>query len=61
MTFTERLYVYATHDDGSKEFLHTFLNKTEALKYVDKHKKVFPHRFKHYEIGNHSTDMWEVV
>lgn len=53
-----REYVYGWLADGSKEFLHTFLNTKGAVDYIEKHGKIFPQRYQKYSLwrpikGNH--------
>ena len=57
-----RVYTYGINYDGSKEFLHTHLDKTSALKYCKDHAKVFKYRFKEYRYGSmgNEQDNWEV-
>ena len=49
-----RQYVYGITEEGSQEFLHTFLTSSDALSYIKSHAKVFPKRYKEYQYGYQS-------
>jgi hypothetical protein len=59
VTFNSRIYVYKILPDGSKEFLHTFLDTRSAEKYCEKYKKLFGESAGTFLIGSHSTDIWK--
>ena len=44
-----RTYVYGT-TIREREFLHSFLDEPAALKYINKHIKMFPRRFEGYAL-----------
>lgn len=48
MSFHNRWYGYGITEDGTKEFLHTFLSSSEVIHYLQKHRKLFGNRYKHY-------------
>jgi len=55
MTFNSRYYLYGVLKDGSKEFIHSFLNHNQAIVYAGKHKALFPNRYTDYLVGDAQT------
>lgn len=62
MTDAIRIYAYGVGGEKNiKEFLHTFLSMSDAKKYCKAHAKIFPGRFDCYMIGDHKSNVWEMV
>ena len=54
-----RTYVYGT-TIREREFLHSFLDEPAALKYIQKHSKLFPRRFEGYALYHGDTCYKEI-
>ena len=51
MTFQARVYVFGVDDEGYREFLHTTLDRQEAVDYIVKFHGIFPWRFQRFVYG----------
>lgn len=50
--FGSRVYIFGVHSDGDREFLHTTLDRQEAVDYIVKFRSVFPKQFSKFVYGN---------
>ena len=62
MTYSCRVYIYMVSKDGTKEFLHTTLDKKSAKNYCKDHAKLFRNQYIYYTYGSMNTEMndWEI-
>lgn len=51
MRFNSRIYIFGVDGGGYREFLHTTLNRQEAVDYIVKFKGAFPERFMRFVYG----------
>jgi|AntDeeMetagen134_2_1112570.scaffolds.fasta_scaffold00987_4 hypothetical protein len=58
----KRVYVYGLGEDGTREFLSTFLDEYGARKFIDEFRGAFKGRFENYIFGQMADGFedWEV-